>query len=131
MMIALENNIDLSPKDLVPTLRKQMTADIKELFGASSDDVLEELVGLALPSRMGDSDTSKVTAALNKLTDNKLITNSIPMLLPPGPSPDLLGLHGNYTEGEVRGSNITISIGELATFKKVIITDVSSVTSIS
>jgi len=45
MMLALQNDIDLSPKDLVPLLRKQMTTDIKELFGASSDEILEEMIG--------------------------------------------------------------------------------------
>jgi hypothetical protein len=45
MLIALQNNVDLSPADIVPLIRKQMATDIKELFGASSDDVLEELVG--------------------------------------------------------------------------------------
>ena len=39
MLIALENNIDLSPKDVVPILKKQMQTDIKELIGASSDEV--------------------------------------------------------------------------------------------
>lgn len=45
MMLALQNNVDLSPQDLAPIIRKQMQTDIKELFGAASDDVLEELVG--------------------------------------------------------------------------------------
>lgn len=45
MMLALQNDIDLSPKDLVPLLRKQMQADVKDLFGAASDDIIEELVG--------------------------------------------------------------------------------------
>ena len=45
MMIALQNNVDLSPNDIVPLIRKQMQSDIKELFGAASDDVIEELVG--------------------------------------------------------------------------------------
>lgn len=45
MLLALQNNVDLSPADIVPIIRKQMQADIKELFGAASDDVLEEFVG--------------------------------------------------------------------------------------
>lgn len=45
MLIALQNNVDLSPADLVPLIRKQMQVDIKELFSAANDDVLEELVG--------------------------------------------------------------------------------------
>lgn len=60
MMLALENNIDLSPKDIVPLLRKQMLGDIKELFSASSDDVLEEILGKDNISRLRKRTVSKV-----------------------------------------------------------------------
>lgn len=60
MMLALENNIDLEPKDLVPLLKKQMNSDIKDLFSASSDDVLEELVGKDNISRLRKRTIAKV-----------------------------------------------------------------------
>jgi hypothetical protein len=60
MMLALQNDIDLSPKDLVPLLRKQMNSDIKELFSASSDDVLEELLGKDTISRLRKRTVAKV-----------------------------------------------------------------------
>ena len=77
MMLALENNIELKPKDLVPLLRKQMNSDIKELFSASSDDVLEELVGKDNLTRLRKRGLAKVkndkvaqTAASIKQTGN-------------------------------------------------------------
>lgn len=52
MLIALQNNVDLSPTDLVPLIRKQMQSDIKDLFGAANDDILEELIGKERISKM-------------------------------------------------------------------------------
>jgi hypothetical protein len=43
MMIALQNDIDLSPQDVVPLIRKQMQQDIKDMFSASSDELFEEM----------------------------------------------------------------------------------------
>lgn len=60
MMLALQNDIDLSPKDLVPMLRKQMQADIKELFSASTDDVLEEFIGKDRISSIRKKQVAKV-----------------------------------------------------------------------
>lgn len=63
MMLALQNNVDLSPQDLAPIIRKQMQSDIKELFGAASDDVLEELVG---KERISSIRKKKIAAVQNK-----------------------------------------------------------------
>lgn len=60
MMQALEHGIDLSPNDLIPVLRKQMQTDIKELFSASSDDVLEELIGKENITRVRKKTVAKV-----------------------------------------------------------------------
>jgi hypothetical protein len=60
MMLALQNDIDLSPKDLVPLLRKQMSSDIKELFSSSSDEVLEEMLGKDTISRLRKRTVAKV-----------------------------------------------------------------------
>jgi len=60
MIQALENDIELSPKDLVPLIRKQMQHDIKELFSSSSDDVLEEMLGKDNISRIRKRNIAKV-----------------------------------------------------------------------
>lgn len=60
MILALENGKNLEPKDLVPMLRKQMNSDIKELFSASNDDVLEELLGKDNITRLRKKNVAKV-----------------------------------------------------------------------
>lgn len=49
MYAALENDLDLKPSDVVPLVRKQIEAEIKELFAVSSDDVLEEMLKDQMP----------------------------------------------------------------------------------
>lgn len=78
MIQALENDIEISPKDLVPLIRKEMEADIKELFSASSDDILEELLGKDNITRIRKRSIAKVkqnqvaqTANSVKPTGNK------------------------------------------------------------
>lgn len=62
MIIALNNNIELSPNDIVPLIRKQMIADYKELTSAASDDILEELIGKDNLSRVRKRTVAKVKA---------------------------------------------------------------------
>lgn len=74
MIIALNNNIELSPTDLVPLLRQQMTSDIKEMFAASSDDVLEELIGKDNITRMRKRNLAKAKQKIE--TANQVKTTS-------------------------------------------------------
>lgn len=60
MLIALQNNVDLSPADLVPLIRKQMIADYKELTSAANDDILEELIGKENLTRVRKKTVAKV-----------------------------------------------------------------------
>ena len=70
MMIALKNNVELTPHDLVPLIRKQMIADYKELTAASSDDVLEELIGKDVLSRVRKKTVAKIKAQPVAQTSN-------------------------------------------------------------
>lgn len=63
MIMALENGKNLEPKDLVGMLRNQMNSDIKELFSASNDDVLEELLGKDNIGRLSKRRLAKVKTA--------------------------------------------------------------------
>lgn len=45
MYVALQNNIDLEPKDVIPLIRKEMKEDLKEFFSISGDDMVEEILG--------------------------------------------------------------------------------------
>lgn len=62
MQIALANNVDLSPSDIVPLIRKQMIADYKELTTAASDDILEDLIGKDNISRIRKRTQAKMKA---------------------------------------------------------------------
>lgn len=62
MQIALANNVDLSPNDIVPLIRKQMIADYKELTTAASDDILEDLIGKENISRIRKRTAAKMKA---------------------------------------------------------------------
>lgn len=63
MMLALQNDIDLSPKDVLPLIRKQMQQEIKDLFAASSDDLFEEMFKDNI-SRVRKKSVSKAKAAV-------------------------------------------------------------------
>ncbi len=45
MMLALNNGIDLKPKDVIKLVKKDVDEEIKKFFEASPDEVLEGLVG--------------------------------------------------------------------------------------
>ncbi len=49
LSVALENGIDLRPQDVVPLVRNEMMADVKELLGATNDDLLEEFLASQMP----------------------------------------------------------------------------------
>lgn len=44
MLLAAQNNVDLNPSDVVPLIKKEMQSDLKDFFGASPDELIEELI---------------------------------------------------------------------------------------
>lgn len=63
MMLALQNDIDLSPKDLLPLIRKQVTSEIREMFGKMPEEALEEFLGKDNLSRLRKRNVQKAKAA--------------------------------------------------------------------
>ena len=45
MLLGLQNNLDLTPEDVVPLVREEMHNDLKEMFSVMPDEVLEQIVG--------------------------------------------------------------------------------------
>lgn len=45
MLMAVENGIDVDPKDVVPLIRQEIHADISEMFGAMPAEVIEQILG--------------------------------------------------------------------------------------
>jgi hypothetical protein len=52
MMIALQNNVEISAADAIPLIRKQMQAEIKEMFASTPEDLIEEFIGKDNISRL-------------------------------------------------------------------------------
>jgi len=45
MLMAVENGIDVDPKDVIPLIRQEIHADISEMFGAMPAEVIEQILG--------------------------------------------------------------------------------------
>jgi hypothetical protein len=45
MLLAMKQGVDLSPDDVFPLVKSELQKDLKDLIGASPDDVFEDLVG--------------------------------------------------------------------------------------
>lgn len=62
MMIALENNIDLSPKDVAHIVKNNTMKDFKELLNSLSDDQVEDFIGKDVIGRIRKKNIAKVKA---------------------------------------------------------------------
>lgn len=47
MMLGIENNIDVSPADIIPMIREEMHRDIQEMFQVMPAEVIEQIIGKA------------------------------------------------------------------------------------
>lgn len=69
MLLALQNNIDLSAKDVVPLLQKQMKQEIREMLSAANDDVLEEFLDNNVKTRLRKRNVARAKEALKTATN--------------------------------------------------------------
>lgn len=60
MIMAVENGIDVDPKDVVPLIREEIHADIQQMFGAMPVEVIEQIMGKDI---MGKLKSKRVAAA--------------------------------------------------------------------
>lgn len=63
MLIGLENGIDLTPTELVPLVREEMEADIKQMFAVMPEDVIEQFIGKDVFNRVRKKNLAKAKAA--------------------------------------------------------------------
>jgi hypothetical protein len=63
LMICLENNIELSAKDLTPILKKQTLSDFREMIGSLPDDEFESWLGKDQVSRIRKNNLKRLKAA--------------------------------------------------------------------
>jgi hypothetical protein len=45
MIMAVENGIDVDPKDVIPLIRQEIHADISQMFGAMPAELIEQIMG--------------------------------------------------------------------------------------
>lgn len=62
MLSALENQKQISPKQAMAIVKKEMHKDMKDFFGASPEDLLEELLGSENIKRLNKRQLAKVKA---------------------------------------------------------------------
>ncbi len=53
MIMAVENNIDIDPKDVVPLIREELRNDISQMFGKMPAELIEEIVGKDVLGKLG------------------------------------------------------------------------------
>lgn len=63
MMIALQNNIDLSPMDIAPIVKNNTMSEFKEIISSLSDDQIEDFLGKEILGRLQKKRVAKAKTA--------------------------------------------------------------------
>jgi len=71
MMLGLQNNIDVTPDDVMKLVKDEIQNDIKEMFGAMPDEVVEQFLGKDRMSSMRKKNLAK--AKSNPTTATKVV----------------------------------------------------------
>ena len=71
MMLGLQNNIDVTPDDVMKLVKDEIQNDIKEMFGAMPDEVVEQFLGKDRMSSMRKKNLAK--AKSNPSTPSKVV----------------------------------------------------------
>lgn len=64
MMIALEHNIDLSPREIAPIVKDMNVREFKEVVNSLADDQLEDFLGKEVIGRLRKRNVAKAKAAV-------------------------------------------------------------------
>jgi hypothetical protein len=59
MLMGLQNGMDVSPNDVLPLVREEMTSDLKEMFRVMPDEVIEQIVGKDVFTRIRKKSVAK------------------------------------------------------------------------
>lgn len=60
MMMAIENGIDVEPKDVIPMIREEIHDDIRQMFGQMPAEIIEQIIG---KDTLGKLKSRRVAAA--------------------------------------------------------------------
>ncbi len=72
MLLGLQNNMDVTPEDVIPLVQQEIQNDIKEMFGVMPDEVIEQMIGKDTISRLRKKSVAKakqVPTPLSKIKD--------------------------------------------------------------
>lgn len=59
MLIGLQEGLDVQPEDVIPLIRDEMQHDLKQMFAVMPDEVIEQLVGKDVLTRLRKKNLSK------------------------------------------------------------------------
>jgi hypothetical protein len=63
MLIGLENNIDLTPEDILPLVRQEVQDDLKSMFQVAPEDVIEQMLGKDVINKLRKKNLAKAKQA--------------------------------------------------------------------
>lgn len=63
MLLGLNEGIDVSPEDVLPLVREEIQNDIREMFTAMPDEVIEKIVGKEVFNRVRKKNVAKAKSA--------------------------------------------------------------------
>lgn len=63
MLLGLQNNIEVSPTDVVPLVREEMMEDLKEMFAVMPEEVIEKIVGKDVINKIRKKSIAKAKQA--------------------------------------------------------------------
>ncbi len=77
MMIALENGIDLSAKEIVPIVKNMTMSEFKEVVNSLGDDQLEDFLGKEVIGRLRKRNVAKAKAVVETASSVKSTGNDV------------------------------------------------------
>lgn len=62
MLIGLQAGYDITPEDVIPLIREEMHSDLKEMFSAMPEDIIEKLIGKETINKIRKKNIAKAKA---------------------------------------------------------------------
>ena len=74
MLLGLQNNVDITPDEIVPLVKEEIQQDLKDMFAVMPEEVIEQLVGKDVIGRIRKKQIAKAKSA--PVPVNKAIQDS-------------------------------------------------------
>jgi len=59
MLLGLQQGLNVEPQDIIPLVKEEMHKDLKEMFGLMPDEVIEQIIGKDILTRMRKKNVAK------------------------------------------------------------------------